>query len=182
MAYDFENVIPRSADLPHVRNRDIATLPNPDVRHVTTVIAEILVGQDLGHIVPVARGEVREQSVVNSACGVLQLRRGLAQFVEPGDRGIEICLVEKFGAVDQIAFSRDDFQNSPLGVETLLRGPFSNLSENRSKIVEPVHSLDVGAELLLEIPTGTDVCGHVPGRESDSAPVVEVHPVRRRRR
>ena len=58
---------------------------------------------------------------------------------------------------------------SPLGVETLLRGPMRHLSEDRSEIVQPMHGLDVDAELRREIPTGTDVCGQVPGRESDVA-------------
>ena len=44
-----------------------------------------------------------------------------------------------------------------------------------------MHSLDVDAEVRREVPRGTDVCGHVTGREGCPAPVVDVHPVRRRR-
>ena len=107
---------------------------------------------------------------------------GRLELVESRERGVEVCLVEDFGAVDQIAFDGHEVDDPPLGVEALLRGPLSDLGEDRAEIVQPMHSLDVGAEVLLEIPYGTDVSGHVAGRESDPAPVVDVHPVRRRRR
>ena len=69
----------------------------------------------------------------------------------------------------------------PLGVEALLRGPMRRLGDDRSEVAQPMHSLDVDTEVRREVPRGTDVCGHVTGRERDPAPVVDVHPVRRRR-
>ena len=44
-----------------------------------------------------------------------------------------------------------------------------------------MHSLDVDADVRCEVPRGADVCGHVTGRDRCHSPVVDVHPVRRRR-
>ena len=42
----------------------------------------------------------------DSACRVFQLRRRTAEFIEPRERGVEVCLVEDFAAVDQVAVDR----------------------------------------------------------------------------
>ena len=44
-----------------------------------------------------------------------------------------------------------------------------------------MHCLDVELDVRHEVPRGTDVCGQVTGRDCGHAPVVDVHPVRRRR-
>ena len=59
--------------------------------------------------------------------------------------------------------------------------PLRRLGDDRSEVAQPMHSLDVDAEVRREVPRGTDVCSHVAGREPDPSPVVDVHPVRRRR-
>ena len=70
---------------------------------------------------------------------------GGLQLVEPCERGVEVCLVEEFAAVDQVAFDRQDGDLSPLGVEALLRGPVRRVGDDRSEIAQPMHSLDVDA-------------------------------------
>ena len=70
---------------------------------------------------------------------------------------------------------------SPLGVEALLRGPMRRVGDDRSEVAQPMHSLDVDVDVRRDVPRGTDVCGHVTGRESRPAPVVDVYPVRCRR-
>ena len=56
--------------------------------------------------------------------GVLELRRRRAELVEPRERGVEVCLVEKLAAVDQVAVDRQKYGGSPLGVEALSRVPY----------------------------------------------------------
>ena len=41
-----------------------------------------------------------------SACRVFQPRCRPAELVEPRERGVEVCLVEEFAAVDHVAFDR----------------------------------------------------------------------------
>ena len=57
-----------------------------------------------------------------------------SQFVEPRERGVEVCLVEHLAAVDQVAFDREKFDHSPLGVEAVLRGPMRRVGDDRSEI------------------------------------------------
>ncbi len=135
----------------------------------------------LGHRVPVAGREVRLQALVRPTCRVFQPRLWTAELVEPRERGVEVCLVEEFGATNQIAFDGHELDDPPLRVEALLRGSSNDLGEHRSEIIEPMHSLDVGAEVLLDIPKDTEVSGHVARRESDPAPVVDVYTIRCRR-
>ena len=42
------------------------------------------------------------------------------EFVESGECGVEVCLVEDFAAVDQVIFDRENVDHSPLSVESLL--------------------------------------------------------------
>ena len=81
-------------------------LSDPGVHDPTAIVADNVVGQHLRHRVPVAGREVRPEALVYSACRVFQPRRRSAEFVEPGERGVEICLVEELAAVDQVAFDR----------------------------------------------------------------------------
>ena len=91
---------------PHVRDFDISTVSDPDVHDPTAIVDGEVVGQYLRHRVPVAGREVRLEAVVYSACRVFQLRRRTAEFVEPRERGVEVCLVEELAAVDQVAVDR----------------------------------------------------------------------------
>src|ERR1700727_3938238 len=54
------------------------------------------------------------------------------------------------------------------------------MGDDRSKIVEPMHRLDVDAEVWREVPNGADGRGHVAGLERCTLPVIDGDPVRRR--
>ena len=54
---------------------------------------------------------------------------------------------------------------SPLGVEALLRGPMRRVGDDRSEVAQPMHGLDVDADVRRDVPRGTDVCDQVTGRE-----------------
>ena len=116
-----------------------------------------VVGQYLGHGVPVAGREVRQEALGHSACRVFQPRCRTAELVESRERGVEVCLVEYLEAVDQVAFDRQKVDRPPLGVEALLRGPMRRVGDDRSEVAQPMHSLDVDAEVRREVPDGTDV-------------------------
>ncbi len=86
---------------------------------------------------------MRPEAFVHLACRVFQSRRRRAEFVEPRERGVEVCLVEDLAAVDQVAVDRQKVDHPPLGVEALLRGPMRRMGDDRSEIAQPMHSLDV---------------------------------------
>ena len=48
---------------------------------------------------------------------------GRLSFLEPRERCVEVCLVEKLAAVDQVPVDREQTDQSPLGLESLWRGP-----------------------------------------------------------
>ena len=91
----------------------------------TAIVDRNVVGEHLGHGVPVAGREIRPEALVHSACRVFQLWRRPTEFVEPRERGVEVGLVEYFAAADQVAFDRQKIDLPPLGVEALLRGPIA---------------------------------------------------------
>ena len=98
-------------------------MSDPGIHDPTAIVSGNVVGQDLCHGVPVAGREVRQEAFVHSACRVFQPRRLRLQFVEPRERGVEVCLVEYFATGDQVAFDGQKVDLPPLGVEALLRGP-----------------------------------------------------------
>src|SRR5947209_10126493 len=53
------------------------------------------------------------------------------------------------------------------------------MGDDRSKIAEPMHRLDVDAEVWCLVPKGVDGGCHVAGREQCTWPVVNDYPVRR---
>ncbi len=68
----------------------IPTVSDPGVHDPTTIVGGNVVGQHLGHRVPVAGREVRQEALVHSACRVFQPRRRPAELVEAGERGVEV--------------------------------------------------------------------------------------------
>ena len=115
-------------------------MSDPGVHDPTAIVDGKVVGQYLCHRVPVAGREVCLEAVVYSACRVFQLRCRTAEFVESRERGVEVCLVEHFAAVDQVAFDRQNVDRPPLGVETLLRGPMRHVGDDRSEVAQPMHA------------------------------------------
>ena len=170
---------PDLSDGLHVRNFGIPTVSDAAVQYATTIVGQKVVGQQFRHGVPVVHRELRQVTLGHSACRVFQSRRRLVSSFEFRDRGVEVCLVEYFEAVDELAFDRQKVDRPPLGLEAV-RGPIRRVGDKRPKVAQPMHSLNVCAEVRREVPDGTDACGHVTGRESCPAPVVDVHPVRRR--
>ena len=57
---------------------------------------------------------------VHLACRVFQPRRRTTEFIEPRERGVDVCLVEYLAAIDLVAFDRQNVHLPPLGVEALL--------------------------------------------------------------
>ena len=105
--------------------------------------------------------------------------RRAAELIELRERGVEIGLLEKLPAVDRVAVDRGNVDCAPVALKALARGPMRDMSDNSSKVVQPMHSLDVGADVLIEVQPGTDVCGQVTGCERRHAAVVDAHAVRR---
>ena len=122
------------------------------VHHATAIVAGIVVGQYLGHARPSRGPRSTPRSARSSACRVFQPRRLRLQFLKPRERGVEVCLVEDFAAADQVAFDREEVDHPPLGVEALLRGPMHRLGDDRSEVAQPMHGLDVDADVRREVP------------------------------
>ena len=100
------SVNPTSAIARDVFYRGISTVSDSGTHHATAIVAVTLVGHYLGHRVPVAGREVRQEALVCARCRVLQLRRWMGELFEPRERGVEVRLVEELAAVDQVAFDR----------------------------------------------------------------------------
>ena len=99
-------VTPSLGERSHVRDLGISTVPGPGIHDPTAIVDGNVVGQHLRHRRPVAGREVRQEALVHLACRVFQPRRRPAELVEPRERGVEVCLVEYFAAIDQFAFDR----------------------------------------------------------------------------
>ena len=127
---------------------------DPGVHDVTAVIRGNVIGQYLGHGVPVAGREVGPEALLHLACRVFQSRRLRLQFIEAGERGVEVCLVEEFAAVDQIAVDRQKFDHSPFGIEALLRSALRRMGDRRLRRCQPMHSLDAEGDVWRERPHG----------------------------
>ena len=121
----------------------IVALSKSRAHHPPAIVVENVVGEDVIHGVPVARREARLEAHIRLACCVFQLRRWAAELFELRERGVDVRLVEEFGAPDEATFDCHEFGDSPLCVEPVLRGPFNHLDEDRSEVVQLVHSLDV---------------------------------------
>ena len=121
------------------------------------------------------------EALVHSACRVFQPRHRPAEFVEAGERGVEVCLVEELAAVDQIAVHRHEVDHPPLGLEALLRGPMRPMGDNHAKIAQPMHRLDVDPDFRRDVPAWRGRMRSYRRARTRSPPVVDVDPVRRRR-
>ena len=136
-------VTPRSAIARMFCDLGIPTAADSGADDPPPIVAGKVVGQNRSHRVPVAGGEVRKEALVGPACRVFQPRCRPAELFEPRDRGVEVCLVEYFAAVDHVAFDREKVDHPPLGVEALLRSLIRHVGDDRSEVVQPMHRLDV---------------------------------------
>ncbi len=78
----------------HVRDFGSPTVPDASVHHPSTIVGHKVVGQCLGHGVPLAGRELRKVAVEHSVCRVFQPRYWPTEFVESGERSVHVCLVE----------------------------------------------------------------------------------------
>ena len=99
-------VDPEFGDGSHVRDLGISSVSDSGVHDPSTIVDGDVLGQYLCHRAPVTGREVRPEALVHLACRVFQPRRRTTEFVEPRERGVEVCLVEHLDAVDQIAVDR----------------------------------------------------------------------------
>ena len=161
----------------------ISTMQVPHVHDSTPIFNGKAVGQHLGHHVPVLGGEARLKALIHSACRVFQPRRRLAEFFEPRDRGVQVCLVEYLAAVDQVAFDRHYVDLRHSASKPSREVPCRRMGEDRSEVAQPMHGLDVDADVLARVPSQRgSMRSASPGANDARPPVVDVYPVRRRRR
>ena len=173
--------VPEVDEGPQIYGLGIPTVSDAGVHGPAAVIVGKVVGQHLRHGVPVASREARIEARIYLARRVFQPRRCPAELVELGDRGVEVFLVEDFAAVDQVAVDRQNGVLLHLGFEALLRGPRRHVRDDRSQVGQPMHCLDMPADVREEVPRSTDIGGHFTGLDGCEQPVVDIHPVGRRR-
>src|ERR1700726_4283330 len=92
----------------------------------------------------------------SSGCCVFELRCRSAELIELRKRGVEVCLIEDFAAIDPVAVHHQDVDRPPLGVESLLRAAMPLVGDDSSGIVEPMHCLNVDLEVWSEVPDGAE--------------------------
>src|SRR5947209_7841947 len=78
----------------------------------------------------IAKLEIVRQAPVHPTGRVFQSRCRSAELIERCERGVEVCLVEEFAAVKQLAFERHEVDLAPLRLEALLGGPTQRLSDD----------------------------------------------------
>lgn len=78
----------------HICHHGIATIPETDIHHSTSIIDETVRGQDLGYRRPIVGARAVKEPVFCAACRVLQPPRLAVQLIEPRERGVEVGLVE----------------------------------------------------------------------------------------
>ena len=167
---------------PHVQDHGVSTTADSRAHHPTAIVTGKVVGQYLRYGVPIACRAVRQEALGHLTRGVFQPRCGTAELFEPRDRGVEVCLVEDLAAVDQVTFDRYEVDSPPLGVEALVRGPMRRVGVDRSEVAQPMHNLDVGSDVLAELPPGADVFDQLTGRVRRHPTVVDARQVRCGRR
>ena len=84
----------------------ISTAPDPAVHHPTAIVGKKCRRPTSRPCVPLAGREVLPEALAHLACRVFQPRRLRLQFIEAGERGVQVCLVEELDAADQVAFER----------------------------------------------------------------------------
>ena len=108
MTVDVMFVTPMSAVARMIRDLGIATVSDPGAHHPPTIVAANVVGQHLGHRVPVARREVRQEALVHWLAAFSSRGAGRLSSSNLASAASMSCLVEYFAAVDQVAFDRHE--------------------------------------------------------------------------
>src|ERR1700733_1796312 len=105
--------------------------------------SRIVVGHELGQGIPVPGRKMRPFVFEYARRRVLQSPRRLAEFLKMCDGGVEVLLVEKFDAADQIAVERENRVLPPFGLEAVLRGAMRRLGDDVSEVAQAMHDLEV---------------------------------------
>ena len=84
------------------------------------------------------------------------------ELIEFCERGVEVFLVENLAAVEHVAFHRCNSDHPPLGVEAVLRGLARRVGDDRSEIIQAMHSLDGMPELVVRFHAASSSAGISP--------------------
>ena len=108
-------------------------IPAPTTRRRSSVQSSS--AKNLRHSVPVAGREVLLEALIARLAAFSNRGRLRMQLLEPCERGVEVCLVEDFAAVAQIAVDREERDLPPLSFKVVLRGPARRVRNDRSDVV-----------------------------------------------
>ena len=172
---------PDLGDRSHVRDVDISTVSDPGVHDPTAIVDENVVGQYLRHARPSRGPRSTSRSARPLGLPRFPAAAPAAEFVEPRERGVEVCLVEDFAAVDQVAFDRHDVDRPA----TRRRSPLAR-SHAAAWVTTAPRSLSRCTASMWKLRSGVSPTRHGctrsdHRRECCRPPVVDVDPVRRRR-
>ena len=77
---------------------------------------------------------------------------GRSEFVEPRERRVDVCLVEDFAAADQPAVDRHMSTIRHSASKPSREVPCAAWVKTAPRLLEPMHSLDVDAEVRRDVP------------------------------
>ena len=103
------------------------------------------------------------------------------ELLERRKRGVEVCFIEDFGAVDDGAFDHQNVDLSPLGGEAFMRNTMCHMGANHSGVVQAVHRLDEDIDVCGEVECGTEIGVQLTGRKRSRPPVVDTYTIGRGR-
>jgi hypothetical protein len=159
----------------NIRDHGIAAFPDTDIRHAPVIVDKTIVGQHLGYCQPISGSDMGKEAVCCSARRILWGAHLRAQFLKAGERGVYVCLVKNLVAADPTVFEGQQLDHSPLGLKASLRGPTRYGCHDRSEFAQPVHSLDVHAEVRRDIPHATRSCGEINCFARYEPSVIDAH-------
>ncbi len=173
---------PEVGDRPHVHDLGISTVSDSRAHDPPAIVVENVVGQYLRDGVPVAVPRSAPEALGHSACRVFQPRCLRVQFIEAGERGVEVCLVEYFAAAEQVAVDHQNDDLARFDFDAFLRSRMRCVGDDRSEVGQSVHGRDIDSGFRRDVPKGTDVRGQRIWLDCAEVAMVDIRPVRRRRR
>ncbi len=154
MTVDVMFVTPMSAIARISCDLGIPTVSDPGVHHPTTIVDGNVVGQYLRHRRP-SRGPRSTSRSARSTWLAAFSSRGAGRLSSSNRASAASRSASSniSSAADQVAVDRQKFDHPPLGVEALLRGPVRRVGDDRSEVAQPMHGLDVDAEVRRRGPS-----------------------------
>ena len=104
----------------HVRRLASRPCSDTGVHHPTAIAVRNVIGQVSAIAAQSRAAKYAPKAFDPLACRVFQPLRRRVQLFEPRERGVKVCLVENFAAVDQIAFDRQDVDPPATRLRSLL--------------------------------------------------------------